>query len=170
MKENEMADRQLVLGIFADEAAADAAVESIKLWGTSYVGIKPGVIGVLVADGKGGIKEHKLGARSGGKGAGIGLVLAIVAPPTLLAGIVGGAILGHFHHQGLGLTADDRTRIGAELDSGKAAVGILATDAEAPIVSAKLVELGGVTEAHAVSDEALDAVAAAVPEATAPPA
>ena len=98
-----MTDKQLVLGIFADEAAADAAVEQIKLWGTSYAGVKPGVIGVLVADGKGGIKEHKLGARSGGKGAGIGLVLAVVAPPTLLAGIAGGAILGHFHHQGLGL-------------------------------------------------------------------
>jgi hypothetical protein len=164
-----MADQQLVLGIFADEAAADAAVEQVKLWGTSYVGVKPGVIGVLVADGKGGIKEHKLGARSGGKGAGIGLVLAVVAPPTLLAGIAGGAILGHFHHKGLGLTDADRTRIGAELSGGMAAVGILVTAAEAPIVSAKLIELGGVAEAHAVSDEALEAVAAAAPAAPAEP-
>ena len=165
-----MADKQLVLGIFTDEAAADAAVEQVKLWGTSYVGVKPGVIGVLVADGKGGIKEHKLGARSGGKGADIGLVLAVVAPPTLLVGIAGGAILGHFHHKGLGLMPEDRTRIGAALTGGKAAVGLLVTAAEAPIVSAKLVELGGAAEAHAVSDEALDAVAAAVPEAAAPPA
>jgi len=165
-----MTDKQLVLGIFADEAAADAAVESIKIWGTSYVGIKPGAMGVLVADGKGGVKEHKLGARSGGKGAGIGLVLAVVAPPTLLAGIAGGAVLGHFHHQGLGLTADDRTRIGAALNDGKAAVGLLAEPDEVPIISDKLTELGGVAEAHTVTGEALEAVAAAVPEAAAPPA
>ncbi len=165
-----MADRQLVLGIFADEAAADAAVESIKVWGTSYIGIKPGVIGVLVADDEGRVKEHKLGARSGGKGAGIGLVLAVIAPPTLLVGIVGGSVLGHFHHQGLGLTAEDRERIGAALSGGKAAVGILATAAEAPIISEKLAELGGATEAHAVSDEALEAVAAAAPAAAGPSA
>jgi hypothetical protein len=165
-----MADKQLVLGIFTDEAAADAAVEQVKLWGTSYVGIKPGAIGVLVADGKGGIKEHKLGARSGGKGAGIGLVLAVVAPPTLLAGIAGGAILGHFHHKGLGLMPEDRTRIGAALTGGKAAVGILAEPDQAPIISDKLIELGGEAESHTVSDEALDAVASAAPDAAAPPA
>jgi len=165
-----MADKQLVLGIFADEAAADAAVESITLWGTSYVGIKPGAMGVLVADGKGGIKEHKLGARSGGKGAGIGLVLAVVAPPTLLAGIAGGAILGHFHHKGLGLMPEDRTRIGAALTGGKAAVGILAEPDQALIIADKLIELGGVAESHAVTDEALDAVSAAVPDAAAPQA
>ncbi len=167
-EESEMADRQLVLGVFDNEAAADAAVEAIKIWGTSWVGIKPGTIGVLVADGKGGIKEHKLGERSSGMGAGIGLVLAVVAPPTLLAGIAGGAILGHFHHKGLGLTPEDRTRIGSALAGGKAAVGILAEPDEAQIISDKLIGLGGVPEAHVVTDEALDAVAAAVPDTAAP--
>ena len=162
-----MADKQLVLGIFADEAAADAAVESITLWGTSYVGIKPGAMGVLVADGKGGIKEHKLGARSGGKGAGVGLVLAVIFPPTLLAGIVGGGLIGHFHHKGLGLSTEDRARIVAELSGGKAAVGVLAGPGQDAAISAKLTELGGTTEVHAVSDEALAAVAAAAPEAAA---
>jgi hypothetical protein len=163
-----MADTQLVLGIFADEAAADAAVESIKLWGTSYAGVRPTAMGVLVADGKGGLKEHKLGARSEGAGAGIGLVLAVIAPPSLLAGLAGGAILGHFHHKGLGLTAEDRTRIGAELGSGKAALGILVAAAEVPIVRSKLEGLGGVIEAHPVSDEALAAVAAAASDAVPP--
>ena len=90
-----MADQQVVLGIFADEAAADLAVASLKDWDQATDEIKLGAIGVLVADEFGQIKEHKLGARSGKKGAGIGLVLAIVAPPTLLAGLVGGGILGH---------------------------------------------------------------------------
>jgi len=158
-----MADHQVVLGIFADEAAADAAVESLKVWDQATDEIKLGAIGVLVTDENGQLKEHKLGARSGKKGAGIGLVLAVVAPPTLLAGLVGGGILGHFHHKGLGLSAEDKERIGAELAGGKAAVGILATGDEAEAISAKLTELGGTAEVHEVTEEALEAVAAAVP-------
>ena len=99
-----MADNQVVLGIFADEAAADTAVEALKAWDKATDEIKLGAIGVLVTDEDGQIKEHKLGSRSGKKGAGIGLVLAVIAPPTLLAGIVGGGVLGHFHHKGLGLS------------------------------------------------------------------
>jgi uncharacterized membrane protein len=158
-----MADKQLVLGIFADEAAADTAVESLKAWNKGS-DIKLGAIGVLVVDDNGQIKEHKLGARSGGKGAGIGLVLAALTPPTLLAGIVGGAVIGHFHHKGLGLTDADRERIAAELAGGKAGVGLLVEAADAGDISAELTRLGGAAETHAVSDEALEAVAAAAPE------
>jgi hypothetical protein len=108
----------------------------------------------------------KLGARSTKKGAGIGLLLAVVAPPTLLVGLVGGGILGRFHHQGLGLKAEDRERIGAGLSGGKAAVGVLVPAGQAEAVSAKMAELGAASEVHEVSDEALEAVAAAVPEGT----
>jgi hypothetical protein len=162
-----MADNQLVLGIFADEAAADAAVESLKTWGKASPENKLGPVGVLVVDETGQIKEHKLGERSSRKGAGVGLVLAVIFPPTLLAGVVGGGLLGHFHHKGLGLTAEDRARIVAELSGGKAAVGVLAAAGQDAAISAKLTELGGAAEVHAVSDEALEAVAAAAPEAAA---
>ena len=158
-----MADpKQVILGIFADEAAADAAVEALKTWDDDNIDIELESIGVLVVDDKGQIKEHKLGRRSGGKGAGIGLVLAVIAPPTLLAGIVGGGVIGHFHHKGLGLSQEDRDRIIAELAGGKAAVGILAPVMDAPPISAKLASLGATPEVHDVSDEALEAVGAAV--------
>ena len=154
-----MADpKQVILGIFADEAAADAAVEALKTWDDDNIDIKLDSIGVLVVDDKGQIKEHKLGRRSGGKGAGIGLVLAVIAPPTLLAGIVGGGVIGHFHHTGLGLSQEDRDRIIGELAGGKAAVGILAPVMDAPPISAKLASLGATPEVHDVSDEALEAV------------
>src|SRR4051794_17578813 len=91
-QEIHVADNQLLLATFSDEAAADAAVESLKAWDAATEEIKLSAVGVLVVDEKGQIKEHKLGARSGKKGAGIGLLLAVVAPPTLLAGIVGGGI------------------------------------------------------------------------------
>ncbi len=158
-----MADTQVILGVFSDEAAADAAVESLKAWDQATEEVKLSAIGVLVLDEKGQVKEHKLGARSGKKGAGIGLVLAVIAPPTLLAGLVGGGVLGHFHHQGLGLKAEDRDRIVADLQGGKAAVGVLAAGEQAGAITGKLAELGGDVEAHEVTDEALEAVAAAAP-------
>jgi hypothetical protein len=158
-----MADKQVIIATFSDEAAADAAAESLKASDLAKEEVKLGAIGVLVLDDKGQVKEHKLGARSGKKGAGIGLVLAVIAPPTLLAGVVGGGILGHFHHQGLGLTVEDRERLIAELTGGKAAVGVLSPDGEADAIAGKLTELGGDVESHAVTDEALEAVAAAAP-------
>jgi hypothetical protein len=165
-----MADQQVVLSIFDDEAAADAAVEVLKAWVEESVYIKLDAIGVLVVDDKGQIKEHKLGRRSGGKGAGIGLVLAVIAPPTLLAGVVGGGAIGHFHHKGLGLTQEDRDRITAELEGGKAAVGVLADTVDCVPIVAKLKSLGGTPEVHELSDEALEAVAAAAQDDTAPTA
>jgi hypothetical protein len=158
-----MAAHQMVLGIFADEAAADAAVKSLMAWERAD-NVMPRPVGVLVADENGQIKEHKLGTRSSKMGAGIGLVLAVFAPPTLLAGMVGGSILGHFHHKGLGLTDADRERIAAELAGGKAAIGVLVEDdPEAAMISDKLSELGGTPEVHAVTEEALQAVAAVAP-------
>ena len=166
-----MADNQVILAVFADEAAADAAVESLKAWDKASDEVKLTSIGVLVLDDKGALKTHKMGSRSKAKGAGIGLVLAIVAPPTLLAGVLGGAVLGAFHHKGLGMKAEDKARIGAELAGGKAAVGVLASGDEADAILGKLAELGGAVEAIDVSDEALEAVAEAAPaEAEAPAA
>ena len=165
-----MADQQVILSIFDNEAAADAAVEAVKAWDEGSIDIKLESIGVLVVDEDGQIKEHRLGRRSGGKGAGIGLVLAVIAPPTLLAGVVGGGILGHFHHKGLGLSQADRDRITAELAGGKAAVGVLADAVDSVPIVAKLKSLGGTPEVHEVSDEALQAVAAAAGDESAPSA
>jgi uncharacterized membrane protein len=168
-----MSDKQVVLAIFKDEAAADAAVETLKQWDKADDDIKLNAIGVLVLDDKGKIKTHKLGRRSTGKGAGIGLVLAVIAPPTLLAGVLGGGVLGALHHKGLGIADDERDRLAAQLGDGKAAVGVLAADIDATAVSAKLTELGGSAEVITVSEEAVAEVDEAAPaveaaEASAP--
>ena len=158
-----MADTRVVLGIFAGEEDADAAVESLKAWDKADVDIKLESIGVLVLDDKGKIKTHKLGKRSVGKGAGIGLLLAVIAPPTLLAGIIGGGVLGALHHKGLGLSAEERDRIAAELTDGKAAVGVLAYVAQANAISDKLTELGGTARTIELTDEAAAEAAAVAP-------
>ena len=164
-----MTEHRIVLGIFPGEAEADAAVTSLLAWEKANdVVSRP--VGVLVVDDKGQVKEHKLGHRSGKAGAGIGLVLAVIAPPTLLAGMIGGGILGHFHHKGLGLTDGDRERIAAELAGGKAAIGVLVEqDVEAAMISRQLTDLGGIAEVHEVTGEALEAVATAATGAQAMP-
>ena len=117
----------------------------------------------MVLDDEGKLKTHKMGSRSAMKGAGVGLVAAVIFPPSLLAGIVGGGLLGSLHHKSLGLNVDERNRIAAELADGKAAVGATVKKGDASAVSAKLAELGGVAEVHEVTEEAVAEVEAVAP-------
>jgi len=108
-----------------------------------------------------------MGARSAGKGAGIGLILVMLTPVGLVAGTVGGALLGRLHHKGLGIDESDRDRISAQLEQGRAVVGVLAPEEQATAIKDKLTELGGDAEAHDTEAAALEEVAKEVPaEAT----
>ena len=147
-----MSDKTVVLSIFESEAAADDAVAFM----TSSGRVRGDAMGVLVLDEHGAVKTHKVGSHSFFKGAGIGVVLGVLGPVGLGLGAAVGGGFGLLHHKGLGLDESDRERIGAELANGRAAVGVLVIDAEeARSVEASLTDLGGVSEVHAVSDEAL---------------
>ena len=147
-----MSNHTVVLAVFDDEASADTAAASLKESGVA----KGDAIGVLVLDEQGKLKADKVGKRSWGKGAGIGVVVALVTPVGLAAGLIGGGLLGALHHKNLGLNEADRERISSELEGGKAAVGVLAPVSEATVVADKLAELGGTAETHPVSDEAVE--------------
>jgi len=165
-----MSDKQVVLAIFENEAAADTAVHAMKAWDKADDDIKLNAIGVLVLDEKGKIKTRKLGKRTVGAGAGIGLVLAVLTPPTLVAGVLGGGVLGALHKKGLGIDKAERDELAGELQNGKAAVGILVKDVGASAVSDQLATLGGKPRVLTVSDEAVaeaDAAAPSVEEAEA---
>ena len=159
-----MSRKHVVLAFFADEAAADAAVEELKAWDDLYYDIKLNSIGVLVLDEDGQVKTRKLGRRTIPKGIGVGAAMAILFA-TGPIGVIGlpvlGGIAGAMHHKGLGLKADDRERIAAELTGGKAAVGVLVADDRATNVAAKLAELGGTPETHEIPDEVEAEVTAA---------
>ena len=146
-----MSNNTVVLSIFIDEASAEMAAASLKESGVA----NRDAIGILALNDRGELKTDKVGKRSMGKGAGIGAAVALVTPVGLAAGLLGGGLAGSLHHKNLGLSQADRDRIGAELQGGKAAVGVLAPVEEASFVSDKLAGLGGATESHAVSDEAL---------------
>jgi hypothetical protein len=150
-----MASKQLVLAIFASEDDADAAAEALKRWDDDSEDIKLKSTGILVLDDKGNLKTNKVGRRSTGKGAGIGIILAMATPIGLAAGVIGGAALGALHHKGLGVKQEDRDRLGQELAGGKAAVGTVVDSSQAEAVSAKFAELGGTPESHDIDDAAM---------------
>ena len=174
-----MADKnqQLVLAIFDSEDVARAAVDELKKWDKANDDVKAGAIGIIAKNAKGELKDDLLGARAGGKGAKIGLILGVVAAiPTgglsllggAAGGAVGGGVLGSVFHQKLGLTDADKAELDKAVDGGKAAVGVLVAAGEADAFTAKLTELGGTAEAHEVSaeaDAAVEAAVAAAPEA-----
>jgi uncharacterized membrane protein len=166
----DMADRQVVLALFPDEASADAAVDGLKGWDKLSADVKLNAIGVLVLDEHGKVKQHKLGRHDTGKGAGIGFILGLLAVTVATAGVglVVGALVGRMIHKSLGLSKEDMARLAGELQGGKAAVGVLVDRVEADPVAAKLAELGGVPETHPVAEDQLaDAAAADAADAAA---
>jgi hypothetical protein len=71
-----LADRTLALAIFDNEAAADNAAAALKDAGLTSTD----AVGVLPVDATGKLKEEKAGARSTGKGAGVGAALFLLSP------------------------------------------------------------------------------------------
>jgi uncharacterized membrane protein len=162
-----MSKKQLVLGYFGSETAADEAVESLKQWDRASKDVKLGAIGVLVKDEKGKVKTQKVGKRNTGLGALLGVIAAVLSGGiTLLGGLVGGGVIGALFHKGLGISKEEMAEIDSYLNDGKAAVGLLVKTDEVEAVTAKMAELGGVAAAtFEVEDEVVEeAVTAAEAE------
>lgn len=151
-----MSDKQVIIALYPNEAAADSAVEGLKTWDKANDQVKLNAIGVLALDDRGQVKTEKMGRRSWGKGAGIGLVLGLLTPVGLVVGAVGGGLIGALHHKGLGLSEQDRDRIAGELRNGKAAVGVLAEPGEVEAILQKMKEFGGEPEVHYVPEAAME--------------
>src|SRR3954454_18243095 len=160
-RETTMAKQQLVLSVFPDELAADSAAVALKESDVAH----GGAIGILVLDGKGKLKQDKIGSRSTGKGAAIGSVIAVTTTALLGPAVVAGAAVGAMHHKNLGLSDADKARLSVDLNAGKAAVGVMADYETAPAISDRLGQLGGATERHDLSDDALKAAGAVEPAA-----
>jgi uncharacterized membrane protein len=152
-----MSDKQLVLAFFGNEAAADAAVESLKQWDKDNKDVKLGAIGVMVKDEKGKIKTDKMGQRQTKLGAVLFAIAGILSGGlTVIGGAIFGGILGSFFHKGLGMSKEDLESIDGELDNGRAAVGVLVGTEDEGAVTDKLADLGGEPESYTVTEEALD--------------
>ena len=151
-----MSDRQLVLAFFPDEPAADSAAAALKDSGIAH----HDAIGILALDSHGKLKQDKIGARSTGKGAAIGGVIGVFTTAFLGPAVLAGVAVGALHHKNVGLSDADKARLTVELNAGKAAVAVMAHSDTAPAISDELTQLGGTSESHELSDEALQAASA----------
>jgi hypothetical protein len=159
--------KQLVLGIFPSVETAHKAVDDLKSGGTDYMEMHVGKIGILVLNEDGELGEIRLGQRMGGRGATIGLALAAVTPIGLIAGLAGGAALGHFRQQGPKFSADDRARLATSLEGGKAALGVIVQARQVELMTDFLESHGGAVERHEVSDQEVEAAEATLTDSDA---
>ena len=160
-----MSEKRVVFALFENEAAADAAVESLKAWDKLDDDVKIKGIGVLALDEDGKLKIHKVGPRRGiVKGAATGAVIVVLAgwivSPLALPVALGAA---GATRRGLKMTDERREELSTEIENGKAAVGVIVTVEESEAVFDKLLELGGSPE-HVDLTPELEAAAAEVPE------
>ena len=148
-----MGNKAMVLAVFMDEHTADSAAKVLN--GSGVAGSD--AIGVLALDQNGEVKAEKVGTYSIGEQAGVGVALSLITPvgPGFCT-LHGGGPLAAVHDKGLGVDKADRDRVGAALRAGQAAVGVLARVDEADAISARLTALGGTTQSHVVSDDALE--------------
>ena len=158
--------KQLVIGVFPTLESAESAIKNLQEGASDYSDMHVGSIGILVLDENGKLKEIKRGQRMGGRGATIGLAVAALTPIGLIAGLAGGAALGHFRQQGPKFSADDQALLASRLDGGKAAVGVLVQAAQADLMADVMSGLGGTVQSHEVeiSDEEVVAAEAALSE------
>jgi uncharacterized membrane protein len=145
-----------VLSFFPDEPAADSAAAALKDSGIAH----HDAIGILALDSHGKLKQDKIGARSTGKGAAIGGVIGVFTTAFLGPAVLAGVAVGALHHKNVGLSDADKARLTVELNEGKAAVAVMADSDTATAISDQLTQLGGTSESHELSDEALQAAGA----------
>lgn len=154
-------DTQLVISFFENAAAADVASrvleEDARLRGHA------GAVGVLVLDREGRVDGAKLGDRSTSGRLAVGAVLATIA--RALSGELS-FDLGYVFDDASDLSATDIARFGAELDAGGAAVVVLDRHDDADDAVITLTGLGGKTEMHALSTEAIRLAAEPPPSAS----
>lgn len=160
--------RHLVLAVFEDQAAATGAAEWLKTWertNRDVDDIKFGAMAVLTADEDKEIKVHRVGKRDVGSGAGVGLIIGVLAGALtagvgLLGGLAAGALVGGVGggliHKGLGMHQGDLAELTDQLCSGRAAVAIVVLEPHAKAVTEQLIDLGGRTKVYECSLEALE--------------
>jgi uncharacterized membrane protein len=153
-------DHNVVVGIFDSEAAAESARDALKSWDKASEDVKLGAVGIITFE-NGKVKTHV--GREAGKGAIVGATVGVLAAllPAVgliggaLVGTTGGAVVGAFVKKSLHLSKEDLQQIAEHLGQGKAALVVVADDAEAKAVTEKVESLGGKTKKYEIPAEGL---------------
>lgn len=155
----------VVIALFGDEQAAQAAIDGIKVWDKANDQMKLGAIGLLRKEGD---KVKTSVGRKTGRGVAIGATVGIIGAvltggASLIAGAVGagtlGGAVGAFLKNSMGLTKEEIAQIGQELDAGRVAVVVPCDEYEIPLVTEFMSGPGVTVRAYDVSSDALIEVA-----------
>src|ERR1044072_8521053 len=155
----------VVIAIYANEDAANQAIDVLKSWDKADDDIKLGAIGTIRKDGD---KVKTKTGRKTGKGAKVGAVLFVASAVltgggTLVAsaatGAVAGGAVGTFFKKSVNLTKADLEALGTKLDGGQVAVVVACDDAEVAATTKQLSDSGGQVQSFEVPAEALEEVA-----------
>jgi len=163
-------NENVVIAVFEDGPAAEAAVARLKQWDKASEDVKLGAIGLLYKED--GQVKTTVGHQTG-RGLLVGAVVGVIAGVlTGGVGLIGGAAagglmggaLGSFFRQSLHLTEEECNALGTELDLGKAAVVVNVDEYEIVPTSRNLEHAGGVAKVYAIPKEAVDEAAAVLDE------
>ncbi|MFN2141181.1 MAG: DUF4332 domain-containing protein [Candidatus Promineifilaceae bacterium] len=159
---------RLVVGYYANKAAAEAAAEDIKDWDRWDDDIKLGAMAILTIDpGSGKLHADEIGERSTKRGAlwgtaigaGLGLLTAGIALiPGIIIGAAAGAGVGALNHKSVGMSDADRDELVENLKLGGAALAVMCDDFEVEPVEARMVTEGGKVDSYTVPDETADVI------------
>jgi len=163
-------NENVVIAVFEDGPAAEAAIARLKQWDKASEDVKLGAIGLLYKED--GQVKTTVGHQTG-RGLLVGAVVGVIAGVlTGGVGLIGGAAagglmggaLGSFFRQSLHLTEEECNALGTELDLGKAAVVVNVDEYEIVPTSRNLEHAGGVAKVYAIPKEAVDEAAAVLDE------
>lgn len=155
-------NENVVVAIFEDKAAAEAAIERLKKWDKASDDIKLGAIGLLYKEGD---EVKAVIGHQSGRGLKVGALVGVIAGAltggigllggAAAGGLTGGAV-GSFFAKSLHLNQDECDTIGMQLEQGKAAVVVTCDEYEIMPTRHTLEGAGGVAKVYAVPAEAVD--------------
>ncbi len=155
----------VVVAVFEDKAAAEAAINKLKQWDKAADDIKLGAVGLLYKEGD---KVKSSINHQGGRGLKVGALVGVIGGVlTGGVGLLGGAAagglaggaLGSFFTRSLNLNEAECNALGMELDLGKAAVVVTVDDYEVTPTRLNLEHAGGVAKVYVVPADAVDEAA-----------
>lgn len=161
-----------LIAIFDDATQAEKAAHDLMAWDKANEDVKLGAIGMLTREpgdwDSGKIKTKNFSSRNTGKGAKVGMGLGVLAAvfsggltlvPSVVGGAVAGGAVGALSHKSLGLTDEELTGLGHELEGGRAALLVMCDEGEVKATSDYLTSLGGTLRSGTVDAQALEAAA-----------
>jgi len=158
-------DSELIIAYFPSADEAQAAGGHLKEWDKERKDIKLGAISIMTMDDKGKLKEDKVGARAGGKGAKWGVLagaaLGILSGgATLIAGalvgLVAGGLGGSLFHKKIGMNDEDQAKLEKHLKDGGAALAVMMDFDEMESTLSELAKLDAEVATYNVPQQVLD--------------